>query len=268
MKYLSIVLHILLIAILTIVTQIGGIIWGLSLMINPGKVNLNRRLFQFLAFCTLYLIFTFLLVPSIAPFCGRSALPMTKYGTLAPHTYMTVLLNRHYVTPQLRGELEHISRAFSRTNPNLKVVYLDANFPFINGFPLLPHLSHDDGKKVDLSFIYSKNGKPTNLKPARSGYGYYTPPQDQETDQINQCISRGYWQYDFPKYLTIGSRKDLSFAPSETYQLLELILKRKLTQKVFLEPHIKHRLKIHHPKLRYHGCQSVRHDDHIHYQIQ
>ena len=32
---------------------------------------------------------------------------------------------------------------------------LDGNFPFITGFPLLPHLSHDDGEKVDLAFYYA-----------------------------------------------------------------------------------------------------------------
>ncbi|HKK76486.1 MAG TPA: hypothetical protein VJ953_15505 [Saprospiraceae bacterium] len=38
--------------------------------------------------------------------------------------------------------------------PSLRINYLDANFPFWNEFPLLPHLSHDDGKKVDISFLY------------------------------------------------------------------------------------------------------------------
>ena len=34
---------------------------------------------------------------------------------------------------------------------NIEIHYLDANFPFINKFPLLPHLSHNDGKKIDIT---------------------------------------------------------------------------------------------------------------------
>jgi hypothetical protein len=30
--------------------------------------------------------------------------------------------------------------------PGTVTIALDANFPFVNGFPLLPHLSHADGK--------------------------------------------------------------------------------------------------------------------------
>ena len=30
---------------------------------------------------------------------------------------------------------------------------LDGGFPFLDGFPLLPRLSHDDGRKLDLAFL-------------------------------------------------------------------------------------------------------------------
>lgn len=41
-----------------------------------------------------------------------------------------------------------------QTEPQIRISYLDANFPFKDGFPLLPHLSHDDGRKVDIAFMY------------------------------------------------------------------------------------------------------------------
>jgi len=108
----------------------------------------------------------------------------------------------------------------------------------------------------------------TNKKPSRSGYGFYERPKNGEINQPHKCIDNGYWQYDFPKYLTLGSNKNLSFAESKTKDLINLILNRKQTQMVFIEPHLKSRLKIDHRKLRYHGCKAVRHDDHIHYQIE
>ncbi len=267
MKFITIFFHLIIVVLLTIATQIGGVVWCISLVILLMLKSQNKKLIQFSTFALLYLIFTFLIVPPLAQQFGRTQLPIHKSGNLVPHTYLTVLFNRHYVTPNLRFEMNEISDQFAQVNPTLKIVYLDANFPFFDGFPLLPHLSHNDGKKIDLSFIYSKNGVPTNDKPSNSGYGYYEQPKDNEYNKSENCLKKGYWQYDFPKYLTLGSSNHLSFETNKTKELLEIILKRDNTQKVFLEPHLKSRMRISHDKLRFHGCQSVRHDDHIHLQI-
>lgn len=267
MKFLIALFNILTIVFLTILTQIGGIIWCLNFLIFyvlKKKIKLRYRI---LSFSILYLAFTFLVIPFLASQFGRAPLPITKSGNLAPHTYFTVALNRNYTSPKLKSELLDISNQFAQKNPNIKTIYLDANFPFWDGFPLLPHLSHNDGKKVDLSFIYTKNGIVTNQKPARSGYGYYEPPRKGEINQPNICAKKGKWIYSYPQYLTLGSKQDLTFDNLKTNELLQLILQRPNTHKVFIEPHLKQRLKINHKKLRYHGCQSVRHDDHIHYQI-
>jgi len=186
---------------------------------------------------------------------------------LAPHTYMTAILNRHYVTPNLKNELLDIANQFEKANPGIKTVYLDANFPFWDGFPLLPHLSHNDGKKIDLSFQYSKKGILVNNKPSNTGYGHYEIPKNTEVNQPQICNNEGFWQYDFPQYLTLGSDKNISFNALKTKELLNIILNRRQTQKVFIEPHLKSRMKISHEKLRYQGCHSVRHDDHVHFQI-
>ena len=51
---------------------------------------------------------------------------------------MTVLLNRNYVRPELNDLLEQVAKDLSKTR--IQIHYLDANFPFVNNFPLLPHL--------------------------------------------------------------------------------------------------------------------------------
>ena len=58
--------------------------------------------------------------------------------------------------------------------PGTILNYLEANFPFIDKFPLLPHLSHNDGKKLDVSFHYvnAKTGEHTNVVPSWLGYGF------------------------------------------------------------------------------------------------
>jgi len=149
------------------------------------------------------------------------------------------------------------------------MIYLDANFPFIDKFPLLPHLSHNDGRKVDVSLIYEEpNGQLTNKKPSISGYGVYENPTAKEYDQNAVCKQRGNWQYDFPKYLTLGTiNKDIEFSEKGTRELAILILRQNSTGKLFIEPHLKKRLNLTSGKVRFHGCQAVRHDDHIHFQL-
>ena len=248
MKFLIAVFNLLIIISLTILTQIGGVVWCLNLLVFyvlKKKIKLRYRM---LSFSTLYLIFTFFVIPFLASQLGRTQLPISRSNNLAPHNFMTVLLNRNYVTPKLKSELLDISNQFTQINPNIKTIYLDANFPFWDGFPLLPHLSHNDGKKIDLSFIYTQNGIVTNQKPARSGYGYYEPPKKGESNQPNICAKKGNWQYSFPQYLTLGSRNNLTFDNIKTKAFLQLILQRPHTHKVFIEPHLKQRMKINQKK--------------------
>ena len=165
--------------------------------------------------------------------------------------------------------LTDISLRFNQEFPNIKVIYLDANFPFFDGFPLLPHLSHNDGKKIDLTFIYeNKEREITNLKPSKSGYGVFEAPIKGELSQIEICKQNGFWQYDFTKYLTFGSTKEhFKLSKKATKTLIQLILKNSEVSKLFIEPHLKKRLKLNNSKIRFHGCRAVRHDDHIHFQI-
>jgi hypothetical protein len=146
---------------------------------------------------------------------------------------------------------------------------LDANFPFFDGFPLLPHLSHNAGRKIDISFIYEdKDKKISNLKPSISGYGIFEKPRKGEINQSLTCKKNGFWQYDFTKHITFSSSsKDLKFSKSATKTLLNNILLNANVSKVFIEPHLKNRIHLNNSKIRFHGCSAVRHDDHIHFQI-
>lgn len=214
-----------------------------------------------------YLIATFLIVPYVAPIFGREKIKNSEF--VSAHTIFTTLCNRNYVNPSINKVLEEIAIKFQRIHSGVKLVYLDANFPFIDGFPLPPHLSHNDGNKIDISFIYTdKRNDLTNKKPSVLGYGTFVPPKKNEYNQIQICENKGYWQYDIAKYLTMGiSNNKLKFSEKATKNLLLTILKRSEVRKVFIEPHLKQRLGLSHPKLRFHGCQAVRHDDHIHIQL-
>ena len=260
---MRIILHIVIIALLTIITQIGGILYLLSLILIK-KSNRRKRIGVFLI---LYLTSTFLIVPNIAPIFGREKIINTK--TIQAHSFFYKLANRNYVRPKLNSALQNISIQLKKNNSKIKLIYLDANFPFINKFPLLPHLSHNDGKKIDISLVYeNKNGELTNKKVSRSGYGVYENPTKKEYDQISGCKNKGYWQYDFPKYLTLGRvNKDIVFSEKGTREIMKIIVNQNEVGKIFIEPHLKNRLNLNSQKIRFLGCQAVRHDDHIHFQL-
>ncbi|NER18727.1 hypothetical protein GWK10_16025 [Spongiivirga citrea] len=264
--FLKILLHLLVVIVLTIVTQVGGIIYLIAIL-SIKRRSTKRRLKKVALFCGLYFLTTFLLVPVLAPLFGREKIAESK--TVKAHSFFYKLANRNYVEPELNKIIFQVANELNQKHPELQFVYLDANFPFIDGFPLLPHLSHNDGKKIDISLVYETKEKIlSNKKKSISGYGTYAAPEQNEYDQIAVCKNKGNWQYDFPKYLTFGTiNDDLILSKNGTRYLANSILKQKQVGKLFIEPHLKQRLKLNNSKVRFHGCQAVRHDDHIHFQL-
>lgn len=232
-----------------------------------SKKRTRYRLKRLGIFILLYAIATLIVVPLIAPRFGRERIKQTENIELRSFAYG--LLNRNYVRPQLNEALQRISEKLTAKHPGIKIVCLDAGFPFIDDFPLLPHRSHDDGRKLDISLIYeTPDGQPTNDKPSISGYGVFEEPKTSETDQTRKCKDRGHWQYDFPKYVTFGKvNGDINFSEKATKTLLQAVISDPDIGKIFIEPHLRTRLGLSHPKLRFHGCKAVRHDDHIHIQM-
>lgn len=258
----KIVFHLLITFLLTITTQIGGVVYLFTILIFLKR---NRK-FKAVAFISSYSIFSFLILPYLTPFFGREKIKNTEL--IQPNSFIYLLANRNYVVPELNLVLNKVSEELNKKHKGIKLVYLDANFPFFDGFPLLPHLSHNDGKKIDVSLIYEKDNIVTNKKKSISGYGVFSGPKKNEYNQINICKNKGKWQYDFPKYLTFGSiNKDIQFSEKGTKSLINTILKQKQVSKLFIEPHLKNRLGLTNKKIRFHGCQAVRHDDHIHFQL-
>ncbi|TBN01414.1 hypothetical protein EYD45_13095 [Hyunsoonleella flava] len=216
-------------------------------------------------FPLIYLVCNLLLVEPIAKVFGREALPVFN-SELRPRNLVYPLLFRNYVNPVLKIKLEDSAHALF-TSHHISITYLDANFPFFDSFPLLPHLSHNDGKKIDISFMYLDSDKKTsNKKPSISGYGVFVDSDKNPTS--NRCLSQGYWQYDFSKYLTFGTINKLEFDTTGTRTLILNLLSKPSVKKIFIEPHLKESLGLSDQgKIRFHGCHAIRHDDHIHLEI-
>ena len=249
---------------LTAITQIGGLVYIVSLFLSKSNWSKLKKMGMFLIY---HLIFTFLITPPLARAFGRE--PVKHSTAVACHNWLTVLLNRNYVAPEMNVVLANSAKKLRSKYPNLQLIYFDANFPFFNGFPLLPHLSHNDGKKIDLALIYKdETGSVTNQKKSNSGYGVFVPVKSGEENRALQCKNSGYWQYEFSENFSFGSiNSDLKLDEKSTKVLINSVLSQPQVRKIFLEPHLKQRMRLTNSKIRFHGCHSVRHDDHIHVEI-
>ncbi|MDF1546998.1 MAG: hypothetical protein P1P88_04205 [Bacteroidales bacterium] len=275
-KIIKIIGFIILIIVLTVFTQVGGLVLLATIptfhLVNKKlEKGVKRKIVKPLIFIAFYLFVTFLIVPLLAKPFGRVPMPVYGNANLKPLNIFTCILNRHYVRPKLRQSLEDVAEKMERNYPGTVIAYLDANFPFIYKFPLYPHLSHSDGKKIDLAFFYIDSSTKVQLNksaPSFIGYGVYEDPQKGETNMPKQCAKLGYWQYSYLHYFVPQWKKDdMIFDQKRTKQLILLLVNDQRIGKMFIEPHLKERMKLSSKKIRFHGCNAVRHDDHIHVQI-
>jgi len=234
---------------LTILTQIGGVAWLLALFFRQKIV----------AFLLAYAALTGASV-WIAPNFGRVALNCFDTGPLQVQSWMYCALNRNYVTPEMRDVLIDTAGEMDRQYPGTETLVLDASFPFLNGFPLLPHLSHDDGKKVDLAFFYRDE---TGYLPGatRSPIGYFAFEAGPTDCKPNWPTLR--WDLDLIQPLW----HDYELDEARTAAVLRILANDERVGKTLIEPHLVQSLRVAHPRIRFQGCRAARHDDHIHFQL-
>ena len=209
---------------LTILTQVGGVIFWCSFACLPWLKwwLIKYKFIRFLAFqCTLYVLLSLFLIPTLAKISNteaRKALPLfaSESFPVKPRNIFFCLLNRHYLTPNSYNIVKKVSSEFHQRHPSSYLIYYDANFPFawkkityllrkagivkyyVQSFPLYPHLSHSDGKKLDLGFHYSKDAKAVNYTPSWIGYGALEAPRVGEVNV--PCMCKNYWNYNFWLY--------------------------------------------------------------------
>jgi len=246
---LRLVLHSLLVIALTLLTQIGGLAWLLALVVR-------RRVLSFL------LIYAALSLATawVAPQFGRVPVSCLQDGPLQVQSWMYCALNRTYVTPDLAEVLEDTAEAVEARYPSTVTLLLDGNFPFFDGFPLLPHLSHDDGEKADLAFYYRDEG---GYLPGatRSPIGYFA--FEQGPTDCGPTWPSLHWDFDAIQPLWA----DYALEPERMRAVLEVLSGDPRVGRIFVEPHLVRSLGVGHLGLRFQGCRAARHDDHIHMQL-
>ena len=195
-----------------------------------------------------------------APLLGRVPLPCFSDGALKMQSTIYCMLNRQYIVPELKNVLTDFSQKMQDEFPGTNTQILDANFPFISGFPLLPHLSHNDGRKVDLAFYYMKEGKYLPDK-TRSPIGYFAF-ENGPTECPHKMVSLR-WDLGWLQ----GLWAEYQFEPLRMRAALQALSDDERIAKIFIEPHLRTKLKVSNPKIRFQGCRAARHDDHIHIQL-
>ena len=166
--------------------------------------------------------------------------------------------------------LSELSNEIDRAFPGTTTLFLDANFPFLNGFPLLPHLSHGDGRKLDLAFYYADADGRYLPAATRSPIGYWAFEQPSAGD-ASSCAARSWLSLRWDLNFLQDKFPDRVLERRRTSAALQWLLSEGLRFKVdriFIEPYLVARLGVQaSPALGFQGCRAARHDDHIHIQI-
>jgi hypothetical protein len=243
--------HASVVVVLTVLTQLGGLIWIAS--------RWFRR--PVLVFALAY-AGVWGAVQVVAPMAGRVALPC--FGApLRSQSVAYCALMRNFVEPELKVVAEAAAAAVASQFPGTVTLALDGGFPFADGFPLLPHLSHDDGEKLDLAFFYA--GPAGAYVPGRTrsplGYFAFETPGEPETCPPVWLTTR--WRIAWLQPLL----PDLRLEAERTAALVRVLLADVRVGKVFVEPALARDLGLSDAKLRFQGCRAARHDDHVHVQL-
>jgi hypothetical protein len=260
-------LHGSVILLLTALTQVGAIAYVAACLFYR-----HTRL-SWAAFAVFVALYAVVVVAAnlIAPAFGR--VPISCFATddagLAVRSPLFCALNRNFVTLKMRTAAYALASNMDTKFSGTKTLILDGNFPFIDGFPLLPHLSHSDGKKLDIAFYYAADGSYIPGK-TRSPIGYFAFEQP-EKGVVLPCADRSdmltfrwnltFLQSVFPSYGLDGERM------GEALRWLATDGQAFGVEKIFIEPHLGRQLNVKYDRIRFQGCRAARHDDHIHFQV-
>lgn len=235
-------------AVLTILTQLGGLAWFVALFFR-------RRL---LAFALTYTAF-WASAMMAAPLADRVPLPCTG-EPLRSQSLFYCILNRHYVAPEVYDLATDLAVEMDRRFPGTVTLTLDGSLPF-GTQPLLPHLSHKNGYQLDIAFYYTDAQENYLPGETRSPIGYFAF-EEGPTD-CSPTFPTLRWDLDWLQPLFPARRLE----PNRTKAAVEFLIADPRVSRIFLEPHLARSLGLSSPKLRFQGCHAARHDDHIHLDV-
>lgn len=192
---------------------------------------------------------------------GLVPLPCDGSEPMAPAHPQYCRRGRVFVRPEVRDSLIEAAREMERRFPGTRMIFMDASGA--DGVvPFEPHLSHGDGRQVDISLFYvgldgsAIHGRPPGSRP--NGYGNYEPPRPGDP-QPCQGVDRPNDDRDPP------ADRAWRLDEARSRALTEILVADERVRRILIEPHLERRWDLEgEPKLRFAGCQAARHDDHLH----
>lgn len=252
--------------LLTLLTQVGGVIYAAALWGRRFAPFAATRL-GFAGWAFLIYALAWFPVGWIAVLGGREALPCLPRGDLSASAF-SCAFHRHYASPDLVAIASALARDIDQRFPGTSTRALDGSFPFFDGFPLPPHLSHDDGEKLDLAFYYERNGEyRRGALGSPLGYWKFEWPRRGEPQPCGEDAAGLRWDMAWFAPFTRGG---LALEEERTRFALNWLARegaQRGVRKVFVEPHLAQRLGVRGAVIRFQGCRAARHDDHIHIQL-
>jgi hypothetical protein len=263
-------------ALLTVVTQIGGIALLLSWLVGRthgagGLPRIARTGLFLVVFVATYVAISWLVVPPLAALGGRVPLPCQARGRSAVWRRAPALLRSQ---PSLRGRARRAPAGadVARHRPGLsrdRHLVPRRQLPVPEWLPLLPHLSHNDGRKLDLAFYYAAPDGTYLPGALRSPIGYWAFETPSPGDPLPCSDQTGLsLRWDLPLLQRLYPNRPIE--PERTRAALAWLASegaRHGVERLFVEPHLARRLGVASPLIGFQGCRAARHDDHIHFQI-
>ena len=258
-------LGLLLAVLLTLATQVGGVLlwlcYSLDNLLGRGR-RWARGAGVGALFLASYAAATFVVLPAVAPSHGRERLPCFEQpgAPYAAASWVYCAANRTYASATIRATLDDLSRHLADRFPGSRLTYLDAGFPFLDNVDMPPHPGRDDGNWIDLALFYRD-------RPAAGawplGYFAYAPARRLETEPV--CIGIAGWR-----------RQDLD-GIQDRFAGLDLDIERNRAMVAYLadertapqvrrvatELYLKDAFGVTSDIVRFAGCDNIRHDDHI-----
>ena len=259
---MSLLGHALIVALLTLLTQIGGAAYLAALPATWRWRRVSRwRHTAYLATATIviYAVASIAIVPPLAGLFGH------ERAACASTTLAGCLLNRTYLKPKPLALMTALDQAMGNRFPGSNVTILEGSFPFLDGFPLPPHLSHHDGRKVDLAYFYrDASGRPiARGSPSPVGYFHFQQPRPGDREPCAGRFTPLRWGFAW-----LQPEEPAWMLDEERTRAMILWLKaRPEVTRIFIEPHLADRLGVSGGKVRFQGCQAARHDDHLHVEV-
>ena len=171
-------------------------------------------------------------------------------------------LGRNYVTPDARDALIDAASRLNQRYPEAIIRFMDASGP--DGVvPFPPHLSHGDGRQVDLALYYTDtDGNPLADVPDTRKWGGFWPAEPPLPGERVACPEGRPGRAEKPDP---PPDRPWRLDDARTKALVEILITDDRVRRVFIEPHLEERFGLWgHSKVRFAGCQAARHDDHIH----